>query len=378
MEDDQDSRPRLWTLERPFEEFKVVGECRASFGVGHGLAAGAGLGIGEIDTDRFSAAMTVLFCAEDPSPLLVIYDQTIRQIVFYRRRRITLGHEPSSHGAGSASIMTARTMRPEELLQQHPLSHPHSHQRPHPPSHHPRLSSGEAPAPAAASHMNTRSRPSLNRLASGSGSNLGPSSGSTSTSAMGERRVSSRVDPLDRTTRRAPRLSRGAAGPGLISDSGPASATGELQATLDPPPVGVMSGSAVAGSIASAGQGQTAAIRARGFSGTIQGGGSSGMGFGPENTSGTTAATTTTTAKLRETRRTSGASAFLRQEMKETTVPLVANAHANAHAAARMALHGAVEKDLRETTMMMGLDKEEKAERSEVVLEKVGSWKPPK
>lgn len=41
----------------------------------------------------------------------------------------------------------------------------------------------------------------------------------------------------------------------------------------------------------------------------------------------------------------------------------------------RPALSGAAEKDLRETTMLMGLEREQQKPRSEVVLERIWSWK---
>lgn len=40
------------------------------------------------------------------------------------------------------------------------------------------------------------------------------------------------------------------------------------------------------------------------------------------------------------------------------------------------ALHEAHERDLRETTMLMGLDKEEEGNRSDMVLEEIWTWRP--
>jgi len=61
-------------------------------------------------------------------------------------------------------------------------------------------------------------------------------------------------------------------------------------------------------------------------------------------------------------RRTSGASSFMRQDMIDFL--------------GKMALHVAGERDLRETTMMMGLEREEEGARSEMVLDRIWVWKP--
>ena len=67
---------------------------------------------------------------------------------------------------------------------------------------------------------------------------------------------------------------------------------------------------------------------------------------------------------LEANRRTSGASSFMRQDMND---PL-----------GKMALHVAAERDLRETTMMMGLDRKDEGVRSDLVLDRVWVWKPPR
>jgi anaphase-promoting complex subunit 1 len=71
---------------------------------------------------------------------------------------------------------------------------------------------------------------------------------------------------------------------------------------------------------------------------------------------------TTTKTSGETSRRQSGASSILRKD-----VPV---------AAGGMALLGASDKDLRETTMVMGLQREE-GTRSEVVLDRIWVWKPP-
>lgn len=273
MEEEGDGLPRLWTLERPFEELSMVVEAEGS----RLLSA-------------IPASSTVLFAAEEPYPILVAYDNHTRQVMFYRRRRVAL--EVDSEMEIPKPALTTRTMRPSDIL--------------HPPD-----------PPPLPSTITARGRPSLHRH----GSSFAPGP-----AAAAERRVSGRADPLDRTTRRAPRLSRGAA---AAPEPTGTSATGELHATLDPPPLGV--------AIAAPSKSKIARPRA-----------SSGIGIGAEGFPS-------------DNRRTSGASAFLRQETND-----------------RWAVHGAGERDLRETTMMMGLDKEEKAVRSEIVLERVGSWRPPR
>ena len=136
-----------------------------------------------------------------------------------------------------------------------------------------------------------------------------------------ERRLSSTADPLDRTQRRAPRLSRG-------GERKPPS-TGELQAALDPPQyVGAAMSAPIKGK-----------SRIRGMS-------------------------SASASVLEANRRTSGASSFMRQDMND---PL-----------GKMALHVAAERDLRETTMMMGLDREDEGVRSDLVLDRVWVWKPPR
>ncbi len=260
------SLPRLYTLDRSFDEPKMIVEGHVD---------------GRDDTSaRFisppfppSASDTILHVCRYPYPFVILYDQFKREVVLCHRISIPPLPEPPPP--------TARTMRPEDVLRQ-----------PDPP-----------PQPRP-------SRPSLHRNPS-------------SFASTKERRISGNADPLDRTQRRAPRLSRG-----VERDALP-SGTGELQAVLDPPPY-------IGSSITAP---PKARNRTRGLS-------------------------TTSAVNGESNRRTSGASALLRQDM---TDPL-----------GKMALNVAAERDLRETTMMMGLDREEEGIRSDLVLERVWVWKPPR
>ena len=144
-----------------------------------------------------------------------------------------------------------------------------------------------------------------------------------------ERRVSSLAaasEAMDRT-RRGPRVSRG----GVVEPQLPISKTGtdELQATLDPPTLPVPSH-------------QPPRTRAK------------------TRPRVSIAANETTTARRQSVASFHGHGNSM--VLEEEAQPLVI---------------GAGERDLRETTMMMGLEQEDSKARSEVVLERIWTWEPP-
>lgn len=166
-DEDGEGAGRLWTLERPFEELKVL--CDGSTG-----------------ESSLPTSSNVLLVAEEPCPLVVIHDTDQNRIDFYSREKTrTTIADP----AISPSILPRKS--PEEV--------------------------GRPPDTTT-----RKARPSLARNVSGFGQ-----------STSNDRRLSGMADPLERASRRAPRLSRGS-GP----DKEPAATTaeGELHATLDPPP----------------------------------------------------------------------------------------------------------------------------------------------
>ncbi|WVQ74951.1 hypothetical protein IAR50_004559 [Cryptococcus sp. DSM 104548] len=267
MEDESaPSLPRLYVLENPFDELKVVMQGQVEFGeVPAHLSS----------THPISATCNVLLVTEDPYPFVVVHDQQAGEFIIYRRTRIPIvPHQP-------APPPNPRTMRPEELLRQAELT-----QIP--------------PQPRA-------SRPSLHRNASSFGA------------TTGDRKLSSATDPLDRGQRRVPRLSRGP-----LPES---ASTDELHAVLEPdtnlPP-------------------PTVPQHRR----------SRGMSMLPHPPSGP-----------------NGPEGQRRLSTAPPAAPLPIPP--------RMTLQTAVEKDLRETTMMMGLERDEVGVRSEVVLSVVGRWKQP-
>ncbi|TYJ53105.1 hypothetical protein B9479_006286 [Cryptococcus floricola] len=259
------SLPRLYALENPFDELKVVMQGQIEFGDALHLSS----------THPISATCSVLMVSEDPYPFVVVYDQHAGEFIIYRRTCVPIiSLQP-------APPPNPRTMRPEELLRQAELT-----QIP--------------PQPRA-------SRPSLHRNASSFGA------------TTGDRRLSSVADSLDRGQRRVPRLSRGP-----LPES---ASTDELHAVLEPdanlpPPTAPQH------------------RRSRGMSMLPH---SQAVPPGPEG----------------QRRLSTGLPA------QPLPIP------------PRMALQTAVEKDLRETTMMMGLERDEVEVRSEVVLSVIGRWKQP-
>ncbi|KAK8854800.1 hypothetical protein IAR55_003539 [Kwoniella newhampshirensis] len=265
------SLPRLYALENPFDELKMIVEGR----VEEGFYQSPGRLTSQ--TTPISASSTILHTSRAPYPFVITYDRQSSEVIFYRWTRLpVLPDQP-------LLPPNPRTMRPEDILR--------------PP---------EPPQPAPRD-----SRPSLHRNAS----SFGPAT---------DRRLSGAADPMDRTQRRAPRISRGLA-------QEPPVPTDELHAALDPavgaPPAAT-----------------TAKRRSRGLS--------------------VISAAATVASSAEGNRRASlAASSFMLQDMHDPQ--------------GKMALHVAAEKDLRETTMMMGLERDEMGTRSDIVLDRIMTWKPP-
>ncbi|ORX38535.1 hypothetical protein BD324DRAFT_599421 [Kockovaella imperatae] len=177
-----------------------------------------------------------------------------------------------------------------------------------------------------------RMRPSLHRNTSGfstNGDRHVSSSGAPSGSEMS-------VDPSDRT-RRSFRLSKAAAIDGL-----PVSSTGDLQAALESQTFPSQKPSNV-----------TTRSKGKARSREFQGG----LDRLPSSTGAI--------GDLGNVRRQSGASSFMRED------PDAGKGDAGA------SLHIIGERELRDTTMLMGIDREDDVVRSEMVLERIWAWKPP-
>ena len=260
--DDGGVLPRLYTLMNPFEELKMVVQCRIR---DDGMVMG--------QEESIQPSTTVLFITQDPYPLVVTFDRSAREVTFYRRLK-----KPLLRPSAPPPPPSVRTMLPEELL----------------------AAKLKSPTTAPIPNLQSLSR--------------NPSNFSTTS----ERRVSGAADPMDRT-RRGPRVSRG----GVVDPQLPTTGAGELQAALDPPALAPPSAPP------------------------------------PSRVKGKGRVRQSTAAE--EARRQSGASSSMREEVDVRMV----------------ALNGAAERDLRETTMMMGLEKSGEGSRSEVVLEPVWLWKPP-
>nr|XP_019044670.1 hypothetical protein I302_06583 [Kwoniella bestiolae CBS 10118]OCF23600.1 hypothetical protein I302_06583 [Kwoniella bestiolae CBS 10118] len=273
LEDDTaPSLPRLYTLDNPFDEMKMMVEGRVEDGF-------------DKDTGRLvsstypiSSPLSILYTSPDPYPFVITYSCEPNEIIFYRK--IHIPDQPDL----LPPPPNPRTMRPEEIL-------------------------GPPEPPVPAPQPTRGGRPSLHR----NPSSFGPSA---------ERRISNISDPLDRTQRRAPRMSRGLA----IAQEHPVP-TDELQATLDPTPIVPPA--------------TTTKRRSRGLS-----------------------ILSTTTSAQDPNRRTSGASSsFVLHDLHDKHD--------------KMGLQAIAEMDLRETTMMMGLERDEVGSRSDLVLDRVWSWKAP-
>ncbi|WVR07598.1 hypothetical protein IAU60_004640 [Kwoniella sp. DSM 27419] len=274
-DDNAPSLPRLFVLENPFEELKMVveGQVEGGYRGDSGRLNSQGEPIG--------ASTTILFLAPKPYPFVVAYDRQSGNIIFYRHTAVPDAPDPP------IPPLKPHMLRPEEVL------------LPPAPS-----------APASAVPART-GRPSLHRNTS--------SFGPTTTT---DRRLSSAADPLDRSHRRAPRHSRALAQEIPIPTDG-------LQAALDPTPLVESAATA-------------AKRRSRGVSILSQAVGA---------------------AAADPSRRVSAAASSLL-------------AHEGLEPAGPSALHAIAERDLRETTMLMGLERDDLGSRSELVLERIHSWRP--
>ncbi|WWD19052.1 hypothetical protein CI109_103510 [Kwoniella shandongensis] len=266
------SLPRLYALENPFDELKMVVEGRVEDGHDHHP------GRLTSQTNPIGAQTTILHMTRHPYPFVLAYDRQAGEVIFYRRTQLPVVPDQPP------PPLDPRTMRPEEILR--PLDLP----APQPPA--PRLP-----------------RPSLHRNTS----SFGPTT---------DRRLSGAADPMDRTQRRAPRISRGLAQEIPVP-------TDELQAALEPTPAVPPP--------------TTTKRRSRGLSSI-------------------SAAATVASSAEGNRRASLAASSFMLQDMHDPH--------------GKMALHVAAEKDLRETTMMMGLERDEIGTRSDVVFDRIFAWKP--
>lgn len=251
----EEDLPMLWTLERPFEDFKVITDAWDN-------------------ATPLPSTSKLLHVAVDFCPIAVICHSATQRISFYLRQHVDSPRDSNHHPVGPPPISPKDTLRQLD------------------------------------STTKKKIRPSLGRNAS----TFGPSTGE-------DRIVSNRNDPLERTTRRGPRSSRGSM---LEVDPAPPSAAGELHAALDPPP----------------------------FAMTVNKPPSKGR---PRNVSGTPSMPADTSE-----RRVSGA--FLREETAVTD---------------NRAIYTIAEKDLRETTMIMGLDNREDAPTSSIAFARIDSWRCP-
>ncbi|OCF37915.1 hypothetical protein I316_00139 [Kwoniella heveanensis BCC8398] len=275
LEDDNaPSLPRVYALENPFDELRMVASARVEDGFDLNSTRKSKARLAS-QPQQIPPSTTILHVSPDPYPFIIAYDRQSSEVVFYRKTRIPDVPDQPSHPPNPTALGPEEILRPPE-----PTPQPKAQAKP--------------------------SRPSLHRNIS----SFGPGT---------DRRLSSVADPLDRTHRRAPRMSRGVA----LDTPGP---TDDLQAALDPLPLVPPT---------------TTKRRSRGLSvlSTV-----------PSTSDGI--------------RRASAASAsFLLRDVHEEQD--------------RMALHVVAERDLRETTMMMGLERDEVTTRSEVVLDRIWSWKSP-
>jgi hypothetical protein len=252
--EDEEEVPMLWTLERPFEDFKVI-------------------------TDTSNNAMPLsptarlIYVATDSCPIVVVHDSAVQRITFYRRQNVDSSPDPIH------SPVLPPPLSPSNTLRQHDT-------------------------------ISKKGRPSLTRNAS----TFGPSTGD-------DRIASGRSDPLERTTRRGPRSSRGSI---LDIDPPPSTAAGELHAALDPPPFALTVNKPP-------GKG-----RARNVS------------------------SASSIAADKSERRAS--SAFLREETAGID---------------NRVIYAIAEKDLKETTMIMGLDNKQEVPVSSIAFARIHSWRCP-
>ncbi|WVO13449.1 hypothetical protein L204_101065 [Cryptococcus depauperatus] len=266
------SLPRLFTLENPFDELKMVVQGQVEDDCKDTKAF-----LGS-NTRSIATTTVIVYVSPETYPLVVTHNQMTGNFVFYRRVRVSATLDKPLPVGKPAS-----TMRPEELLRQ-------------------------ADIPQAPSHTRVRLS-SLQRNTT----TFGPTAE--------ERRMPTTSDLFDRTHCRVPRLSRGP-----IADP---SSTDELQAALDPPCMPSPT---------------TKHRRNRKVSGLPP------ASFAPG-------------AATERIRRTSQASSFI-----------IHDRHAPE---TQMALQVAADKDLRETTMMMGLERDETGVRSDIILSPITTWQQP-
>ncbi|EIW67269.1 hypothetical protein TREMEDRAFT_72199 [Tremella mesenterica DSM 1558] len=264
--DELPSLPRLYTLSSPFEEFQPISQSRVQGGYPYpskeAKCTSTPMEIGP--------ELTVLEVFQD-YPLILSHDRTKSELVLFRRVYVSPSSPVSSSPSNDLVPAEGRVLPPIDTSM-----------------------------PYQETTIGRKPRTSLHRHQG----------------SLGQERHISSADPLDRTQRRAPRMSRGAGGPleenkiGTIQPQ-----PSELQATLDPQPfasfVGPGSGFVPPGS----GVGRNK--KSRSSVGVVMGGG-------------------------KEDRRMSGGSTMrLESEVRVTERRL------------KMGGWG----DLRETTMMMGLER---------------------
>ena len=325
--DDAPPLPRLYTLARPFEELRPVVMGSVQDGAPYSRRDGRLIGVGE----AVGSDMAIVKVLEEYG-MVVLHDRAEGEILLCRWVFVPTELSSQSMEMPSPEIPTrpieglppastpaanVRTMHPAELLAEAPMPQPVPPRRP--------------------------PRPSLARNPS-----------SMTAFPSGDRRVSSAADPLDRTQRRAPRMSRGTAPPPLAtqaeteSRSKQSAQVEELHAALDPPPFTAPATSSAFTNPPSSAFGQ-----------------SSGAGPSAPRASRSRASMgpTAVAANVSDERRLSGASAFLSREGES----------ARAGKTPFATVHG----DLRETTMMMGLERDDDVQRSDWVLDRLWTWRPP-
>lgn len=317
-EDEDNPLPRLYTLTDPFEELRPV--VRATLGPGEGEGV-----IVEGSEEAFEQTSSVLFSSDHPYPFVLVHDQDSGNVTFYKRvfapmipaQNPTSQHRtPNGHLPTSSSLSAVPAAKPTTSI---------------PPSTSSSGTTVQSPAVPASRVLSAR--PSLHR---------NPSTFSTTS----ERRVSGAADPLDRT-RRGPRISRS----GLVDPHPPPSSTDDLQAALEPP-------SLPPATVPSAPNGSRLTTKGKARS-SIGGPGGSAINGDPM-------------------RRLSGAGTGSMSDVTHHMGGLtgLTKADSSLRGMRLPALHEAHERDLRETTMLMGLDKEEEGNRSDIVLEEIWTWRP--
>ncbi|RXK41172.1 hypothetical protein M231_01577 [Tremella mesenterica] len=286
--DELPSQPRLYTLSSPFEEFQPISQSRVQGGYPYSSkeakCASTPMEIGP--------ELNVLEVFQD-YPLILSHDRTKSELVLFRRVYVSPSSPVSSSPSNDLVPAEGRVLPPIDTSM-----------------------------PYQETTIGRKPRTSLHRHQG----------------SLGQERHISSADPLDRTQRRAPRMSRGAGGPleenkiGTIQPQ-----PSELQATLDPQPFAsssVISGTGVGMSTGSG------FANVSGFVGPGSGFVPPGSGVGRNKKSRSSVGVVMGGGK--EDRRMSGGSTMrLESEVRVTERRL------------KMGGWG----DLRETTMMMGLER---------------------